>query len=159
MKNIVKLMKEQGNQFDWSQIVIDLSELPCFKPEAEWPVPIFPAQPNLAEFLSDGYVVVSSSVNRTSYHIIAKQTGDSPSVSIGTNGPVFTDCEPITIETVTPLSGIPAIVIGLDATSPTAFSYVPIFGIPDDTVMSVCDPMFVGGGETLYVGSSTPLSS
>lgn len=158
MKNIVKLMKEQGNQFDWSQIVIDLSELPCFKPEAEWPVPSFPAEPDLAEFLSDGYVVVSYSISRTSYHVIAKQTGDSPSASIVNGSPAFVDCEPITIEPVIPSSAVPAIVIG--AASRTAFSYVPVFGVSDDSVMMpVCALMSAGGVETWYVGYSHPLLS
>lgn len=158
MKNIVKLMKEQGNQFDWSQIVIDLSELPCFKPEAEWPVPSFPAEPDLAEFLSDGYVVVSYSISRTSYHVIAKQTGDSPSASIVNGSPAFVDCEPITIEPVIPSSAVPAIVISVTSRAATRFSYVPVFGVSDDIVFGVCGLVQVDE-KTWYVGYSHPLES
>ena len=149
-------MKEQGNQFDWSQVVIDLSDLPCFKPEAEWPVPSFPAEPNLTEFLSEGYVVVSYSVSKIGYRIIAKQTGDNPSVSQGSSGLIFTDCEPITAEPISPLLAVPAIVIGIASRTATRFSYVPVFGLQDDSVLAVCTPMPVEE-ETWYVGNSRRL--
>ena len=148
-------MKEQGNQFDWSQIVIDLSELPCFKPEAEWPVPSFPAEPNLTEFLSEGYVVVSYSVGRIGYSIIAKQTGDNPSVSQGSSGLIFTDCEPITAEPISPLSAVPAVIINVTSRAATRFSYVPVFGIGEN---SVCGPVPFDE-KTWYVGYSYPLGS
>ena len=93
MFSVVKMMKEQGNQFDWSQIAIDIPSLPCFKPEAEWPwkkLDAFTAE--LSDILAEGYVAVSG--------YIVRVTGENPSVT-GIPGlpipPTFVDCEPVVI--------------------------------------------------------------
>ena len=86
MFSVVKMMKEQGNQFDWSQIAIDIPSLPCFKPEAEWPHENEPSS-----LLCDGYEIVG--------RFVVEVTGENPQVDYDqeTGLPIFTDCEPIVI--------------------------------------------------------------
>lgn len=141
--SIVKDMIEQGTNFNWAKYVIDLSALPCFKPEAEWP-----QQAEVGDLLADGYVAVSLTVSRTRHTFVVKQTGDNPSVSIGSFGPVFTDCKPVTVEPSMPMDMVPAIVI-MD--NPP--SYVPIFGGFDGAWVY---PMILGTNEADvkgYVGN------
>lgn len=107
MFSVVKMMKEQGNQFDWSQIAIDIPSLPCFKPEAEWPdipeeVSDPASAPSIESILAEGYTTVqfpASAGIMDSYLIfVVKQTGDNPTVSVPESGePIFTDCEPVVI--------------------------------------------------------------
>lgn len=144
MKNIVKLMKEQGNQFDWSQIVIDLSDLPCFKPEAEWP-----SEPSgLGDLLVDGYTIVSAG-NRPTNNFIVRVTGGNPSVSIVNDSPVFVDCEPVMAgELIKPLEAVPAVVIG--DRGQDGLSYGSAFGLAGNNVAAVY-PFSVSGSD-FFVG-------
>jgi len=95
MFSVVKMMKEQGNQFDWSQIAIDIPSLPCFKPEAEWPE--YTGEPrSIATLLADGYAVVN--------HHVVKVTGENPNITFSDTGsPYFyqvgnyVDCEPVVV--------------------------------------------------------------
>lgn len=107
MFSVVKMMKEQGNQFDWSQIAIDIPSLPCFKPEAEWPdIPEDlhdpSSAPTIESILADGYTIVkypsSAGISDSFLLFVVKQTGDNPAVSVPKSGePIFTDCEPVVI--------------------------------------------------------------
>ena len=95
MFSVVKMMKEQGNQFDWSQIAIDIPSLPCFKPESEWPE--YTGEPrSIATLLADGYAVVKG-------HVV-KVTGENPNITFSDTGaPYFyqvgnyVDCEPVVV--------------------------------------------------------------
>lgn len=90
MFSVVKMMKEQGNQFDWSQIAIDIPSLPCFKPEAEWPNFAVSGPAPLQDLLVDGYIVLEN-------RYVVKVTGDEPSLDT-TEDTKFIDCEPVLID-------------------------------------------------------------
>lgn len=103
MFSVVKMMKEQGNQFDWSQIAIDTPSLPCFdkgKVEA-----LSADRVSVESILTDGYSLVEASISsRASVVFVVKVTGDNPSASFTASGeePVaddftFTDCEPVRV--------------------------------------------------------------
>lgn len=85
------MMKEQGNQFDWSQIAIDIPSLPCFKPEAEWPWgKIKVRNAVLDDVLAEGYAAFSG--------FIVRVTGENPTVTVTPQRvPTFVDCEPVVI--------------------------------------------------------------
>ena len=106
MFSVVKMMKEQGNQFDWSQIAIDIPSLPCFdqsKIES-----LSADKVSVGSILADGYSTVGASISaKTSVVFVVKVTGDNPSASFAASGqdPVaddftFTDCEPVKISSL-----------------------------------------------------------
>ena len=94
MLSVVKTMKEQGNQFDWSQFAIDIPSLPCFKPEAEWPKAV--REQSLLAMLNDGYTALNSETGTPIEGgwdgAIVRITGDNPHVDSETHELV--DCEP-----------------------------------------------------------------
>lgn len=101
MSSVVKMMKEQGNQFDWSQIAIDIPSLPCFKPEAEWPALGSDENVPITDVLAEGYTTVqlpsSASLSDNFTIFVVRQTGDNPTVSTSIGEPIFTDCEPVVL--------------------------------------------------------------
>lgn len=101
MFSVVKMMKEQGNQFDWSQIAIDIPSLPCFKPEAEWPDLNGDEGVPITDVLAEGYTTVqlpsSASLSDNFTIFVVRQTGDNPTVSTSIGEPIFTDCEPVVL--------------------------------------------------------------
>lgn len=101
MFSVVKMMKEQGNQFDWSQIAIDITSLPCFdqsKVDEALEKVVSGEEPmSVEDILSDGYILVTLNVGRLIYSLVVRQTGDNPSASTGEDSLVFVDCEPVNV--------------------------------------------------------------
>ena len=95
MFSVVKMMKEQGNQFDWSQIAIDIPSLPCFKPEAEWSKAV--EEQSLLAMLNDGYTALDhetgTPIEGGWTGTIVRITGDNPHVDTETGELV--DCESV----------------------------------------------------------------
>lgn len=94
MFSVVKMMKEQGNQFDWSQIAIDIPSMPCFKPEAKWSEAI--EEQSVLALLNDGYTALDfetgTPIEGGWSGEIVHVTGDDPHVDLGTGE--YIDCEP-----------------------------------------------------------------
>lgn len=99
MFSVVKMMKEQGNQFDWSQIALDLLSLPCFDQEKIAKFERDFEKDGLSELrfddlLSDGYTSLSVS-GWSGVKAIVKVTGENPSIDGSGDNAVITDCEPV----------------------------------------------------------------
>lgn len=94
------MMKEQGNQFDWSQIALDLLSLPCFDQEkiAKWEKAITGVEPSeelqFDDLLSDGYISLTPS-GWSSVKVVVKVTGENPSITASNESLTITDCEPV----------------------------------------------------------------
>lgn len=101
MFSVVKMMKEQGNQFDWSQIAIDIPSLPCFdqkKMEEAIEKAVSGQEPmSVEDILSEGYALIVFNVGRQPYSLVVRQTGDDPSISGSLGSLDFVDCEPINV--------------------------------------------------------------
>lgn len=144
--DIVKDMIEQGTNFNWAKYAIDLSKLPCFKPESEWT-----ADDNLSDLVAEGYTVVNFSLGRMDYFFVVKQIGRRPSVSAGDSGPIFTDCEPVTLEHVKPISAVPMILIYSGHGGKPV--YRSTFGESQFDEDTMCYPFVAGtSNEFLYLG-------
>lgn len=140
MFSVVKLMKEQGNQFDWSQIAIDIPSLPCFdqsKVDEALEKAVSGQEPmGVEDILSEGYVLVNLMVGRFTYSLVVKQTGDNPSASSGPDGLDFVDCEPVKFFKVDQLLGGGPV---LPITPVRAFMYdttatnepIPVLGVEE----------------------------
>lgn len=96
--SIVRMMKEQGARFDWSQVVLDLILPDVFIPTSEWPnqdLPMGPKDdkaPALQDLLRPGYTVDPDT------DFIIKVTGPDPKVKFdGSDKPVFMDCEGVIV--------------------------------------------------------------
>ena len=111
MFSVVKMMKEQGNQFDWSQIAIDIPSLPCFDQgkvaklladRVEEPTPV-------DSLLEEGYdlvkVVIAQNTGEAVWFVV-KVTGETPSATYTPNPEhdqpeaedfAFVDCEPVRV--------------------------------------------------------------
>ena len=77
--------------------LVDLFDLPCFKPANEWPEE---EEVALNDVLADGYALLhwSSMDSLEAGFYIVKVTGSNPSVQLISGLPVLTDCEAITLD-------------------------------------------------------------
>ena len=80
--------------------LVDLIDLPCFKPINEWPAQ--QDKPRLSDVLADGYTFVRrvnvGNDSTYTYLFIVKVAGSNPSVSVNDGLPDFTDCEPVILD-------------------------------------------------------------
>ena len=77
--------------------LVDLFDLPCFKPGNEWPEE---EEVALSEILADGYALLhwTSMDSLEAGFYIVKVTGSNPSIQLISGQPVLTDCEPVTLD-------------------------------------------------------------
>lgn len=125
------MMKEQGNQFDWSQIAIDIPSLPCFDQSkmaklladrVEEPTPV-------DSLLEEGYASIKVDIAQNTDEavwFVVKVTGETPSATYTPNPEhdqpeaedfAFVDCEPVRVSELEKADAlttmlIPARVIG-----------------------------------------------
>lgn len=138
--------------------LVDLFDLPCFKPESEWPDE---EQLYLTDILTDGYALVHRDSQSEEFIIgnffIVKVTGSNPSVTTDGLNLVFTDCETVTLDlprwVVNSFEYVQAIrTIILDDISnpdPIIENFVTLSGIdfPEDGVFNkfARAPLLIGG--------------
>lgn len=80
--------------------IVDLFDLPCFKPFNEWPALSGDDVP-ITDVLADGYAPISLSLQSDVSFVlflIVKVTGSEPSASVVDGQITFTDCEAVTLD-------------------------------------------------------------
>lgn len=105
------MMKEQGNQFDWSQIAIDIPSLPCFdQSKITKLLADRDDEPTIVDsLLEEGYaalkVVLVQDTGQAVWFVV-KVTGETPSATYTFNPEhelpeaedfAFVDCEPVRV--------------------------------------------------------------
>lgn len=125
MFSVVKMMKEQGNQFDWSQIAIDIPSLPCFdQKKIAKLLADRDDEPTLVDsLLEEGYaalkVVLVQNTGRAVWFVV-KVTGETPSATYAFNPEheqpeaedfAFVDCEPVRVSELEKADVLPTALI------------------------------------------------
>lgn len=158
--SIVKDMVEQGTNFNWAKYAIDIPSLPCFdqKKIEEFEKATDPETlldgVDLGSLLTEGYSVVSYTFdgNTEGFYVVVKVTGDSPSVEIGEDDSlVFNDCEPVTIDSPTPITPIRVLVGTAGSGGVSVLRFLEGFGMTS-RLSSGTSFVLNGDSGNLYVG-------